>query len=300
MFFTLAHEFRNIKGWINSPPLELKQLRGKVTLLDFWTYSCVNCLRTLPHLKELYEKYQKYGLVLIGIHTPEFDFERIAENVEKAVAKHKIPYPVALDSDNTTWKLYGNQYWPRQTLVDHKGRIVWEHTGEGGYQEIEEWVQKLLLLSGNPVKVKMEKDMDIRGYLSHIGISPEMYAGSERNAGLGSSGVCGADGVCRYLDQEKDHKRDVLYPHGEWTQRREFLIHTGKEGYLLLRYKAKEVNCVLEGETDIEVFIEGKKTRKIKIGNADMYALHASKNIEEHELKIVTKGPLKVYAFTFG
>jgi thiol-disulfide isomerase/thioredoxin len=139
-----APEFEDIKGWLNSEPLQLRKLRGKVVFLDFWTYSCVNCVRTLPHMKKLHERYARDGLVVIGIHTPEFLFEKDRDNVARAVEEAGLQYPVALDSDNTTWRLYGNHYWPRQTLVDANGVVTYEHAGEGGYEEIESKVEKIL------------------------------------------------------------------------------------------------------------------------------------------------------------
>ena len=141
---TVAPEFADIKGWINSPPLQLSSLRGKVVFLDFWTYSCGNCVRSIPSVKDLHGKYASRGLVVIGVHTPEFEFEKNPDNVRSAVQKLGIVYPVALDSDNTTWRLYGNEYWPRQTIVDDEGQVRYEHIGEGGYEEIEEQVVGLL------------------------------------------------------------------------------------------------------------------------------------------------------------
>ena len=132
MFETRAPEIEDLQAWTNSKPLKLENLRGKVVLLDFWTYSCINCLRTLPHLKKMWETYSKKGLMIIGIHTPEFEFEKELKNVKEAVKKHKIGYPVALDNNHSTWNLYGNTYWPRSTLVDSKGLIRMEHVGEGG------------------------------------------------------------------------------------------------------------------------------------------------------------------------
>jgi thiol-disulfide isomerase/thioredoxin len=139
-----APELGGIKGWINSVPLNMGSLRGKVVFLDFWTYSCINCVRTLPYVEELHEKYKDDGLVVIGVHTPEFPFEKDPRRVANAVEKAALRYAVALDSDNITWKLYGNHYWPRQTLVDLSGRVRFEHVGEGGYDEIESWVRVLL------------------------------------------------------------------------------------------------------------------------------------------------------------
>jgi thiol-disulfide isomerase/thioredoxin len=128
----------------------MKQLRGKVVFLDFWTYGCVNCVRTLPYMKELHAKYASDGLVIIGVHTPEFPYERKRENVERAVAAAGLSYPIALDSKNTTWKLYGNHYWPRQTLVDANGEVMFEHVGEGAYDEIDRRVAELLAQSRAP------------------------------------------------------------------------------------------------------------------------------------------------------
>jgi thiol-disulfide isomerase/thioredoxin len=140
----LAPELAGIKGWINSQPLRLSELRGRVVFLDFWTFGCSNCVRTIPHMNDLHRKYPSDELVIIGVHTPEFESEKDADNVRSAVKKLTIGYPVALDSDNVTWKLYGNRYWPRQTLIDYSGQVRYEHIGEGGYDEIEDQVAGLL------------------------------------------------------------------------------------------------------------------------------------------------------------
>jgi thiol-disulfide isomerase/thioredoxin len=134
----------DIDGWINSEPLSLSGLRGKVVFLDFWTYGCVNCQRTLPWVRYLHSKYSGSGLVVVGVHTPEFPYERKRENVERAVTSAGLEFPVALDSKNTTWKLYGNHYWPRQALVDAGGKVRYDHVGEGDYEELEAKVVELL------------------------------------------------------------------------------------------------------------------------------------------------------------
>lgn len=139
-----APEFSRIQAWINSPPLTMSGLRGKVVLLDFWTFDCINCIRTLPHVRQLYEKFRGDKFVLVGVHTPEYDFEKVPENVKDAVKRFRLEYPVAIDNENATWILYGNQFWPRQTLVDVTGRVRWEHAGEGDYEEMEERVRDLL------------------------------------------------------------------------------------------------------------------------------------------------------------
>ncbi|MGQ0683070.1 thioredoxin family protein [Bradyrhizobium sp.] len=139
-----APNFVGITNWFNSPPLDIASLRGKVVLVDFWTYGCVNCVNTLPHVTALYRKYKDRGLVVVGVHTPEFPFERSAGNVKAALTRHGITYPVAQDNDSKTWNAYRNQYWPAQYIVDQNGKIVFQHAGEGQYEEIERTVARLL------------------------------------------------------------------------------------------------------------------------------------------------------------
>jgi thiol-disulfide isomerase/thioredoxin len=139
-----APDFVGLGNWFNSTPLKLADLRGKVVLVNFWTYGCVNCVNTLPHVTKLYAKYRDRGFVVIGIHTPEFPFERSASNVQTALKRHGITYPVAQDNDSQTWNAYRNRYWPAQYIVDQSGKIVFQHAGEGQYEEIERTVAKLL------------------------------------------------------------------------------------------------------------------------------------------------------------
>jgi thiol-disulfide isomerase/thioredoxin len=139
-----APEFAGISNWFNSKPLSIADLRGKVVLVDFWTYGCVNCVNTLPHVTALYEKYRDRGLVVIGVHTPEFPFERSAANVQAALKRHGITYPVAQDNNSRTWNAYRNEYWPAQYIIDQSGRIVFQHAGEGRYDEIDRTVAQLL------------------------------------------------------------------------------------------------------------------------------------------------------------
>ena len=139
-----APDFTGISNWFNSAPLKIADLRGKVVLVDFWTYGCVNCVNTLPHVTELYAKYKDRGLVVVGVHTPEFPFERSAANVQAALKRHGITYPVAQDNDSRTWDAYRNQYWPAQYIVDQNGKIVFQHAGEGQYEQIERTIAGLL------------------------------------------------------------------------------------------------------------------------------------------------------------
>ena len=323
-FGTSAPEFKNIKGWINSEPLTVRQLRGKVVLLDFWTYSCVSCVRTLPHLKELWEKYSEDKLVIIGIHTPEFEFERIPENVKAAVEKFGIKYPVALDSDNTTWHLYGNQYWPRQALLDSRGSKRFDHAGEGGYAEIEENIVELLKETGVQIKTridKMDRDEKLSSYKYFTSISPETYTGSGRSRGFGNSQVCVPGSCIRFIDRGT-HEPNKVYLNGDWTQEQERIHHpTEEEAHVVMKYSAKQVNAVLapfsEGKYKVFVYIDGKPlTREqagrdikftrdarsfVQVDSPQMFELIDTQSTQTHEVKIVSDSPeFTLYTFTFG
>ena len=139
-----APNFVGLGNWFNSAPLTIADLRGKVVLVNFWTYGCSNCVATLPHVTQLYAKYRDRGLVIVGIHTPEFPFEHSAANVQAALKRHGITYPVAQDNESRTWEAYHNQYWPSQYIVDQHGKIVLHHDGEGQYEEIDRTIARLL------------------------------------------------------------------------------------------------------------------------------------------------------------
>ena len=141
---TMAPEFKRIDNWINSSPKNLQDLRGKVVLVEFWTYSCINCVRVMPHVKQWHAKYKDQGLVVIGVHTPEYGYEKKLSNVRAAVQRFGITYPVAQDNGYETWNAYGNRYWPAMYLIDQQGRIVYQHFGEGQYEETEAMIRTLL------------------------------------------------------------------------------------------------------------------------------------------------------------
>jgi thiol-disulfide isomerase/thioredoxin len=143
--FKKASEFTGITGYINTPsPVKLADLKGKVVLVHFWTYTCINCIHTITYLNELYQKYSNKGLVIVGVQTPEFDFEKNIDSVKAAVQDFKIKYPVILDNNYVNWNAYGNNYWPRDYLVDNQGLIRYNHIGEGGYAQTEQMIKSLL------------------------------------------------------------------------------------------------------------------------------------------------------------
>jgi thiol-disulfide isomerase/thioredoxin len=140
----LAPDFQGIDRWINSEPLTMSQLRGKVVLVEFWTYSCINCIRVMPHVSQWHERYKEQGLVVVGVHTPENEFEKLPENVLSAVQRFGIEYPVAEDNGYQTWNAYNNHFWPALYLIDREGRVAYHHFGEGEYAQTEARIQQLL------------------------------------------------------------------------------------------------------------------------------------------------------------
>jgi len=297
-------EISGIDAWINSKPLTLKKLKGKVVLVDFWTYTCVNCIRTLPYIKEWHKKYSKLGLVIVGVHTPEFEFEKKLENVQQAVKKFDLKHPIALDNDYQTWNSFSNRYWPAKYLFNKEGKLVYTHFGEGNYAETEQSIRTLLRELGKAKEITKVSVTEEPRPKFHFGITPETYCGSSRNSGLGSSAVCLPDGTCKYIDQG-DHKRDTIYLSGDWEQASEYLETQGdKPSYISIKYRGSEINLVIhppKKSVTAKIYVDGKLKKFIKVDEPKMYNLHTTKKAEEHELKLVfeNKG-VRCYAYTFG
>ncbi len=271
-------ELVGITGWINSPPLTLKKLRGKVVLIDFWTYSCINCLRTLPYLKEWDEKYRDRGLVIIGVHTPEFAFEKKLENVQNAVKRFQIRYPVALDSDYKTWEAFQNSYWPAHYLFNQEGHLVQEHFGEGGYVQTENQIRALLGLS--PIEKEEPKSE------THLTQTPETYLGSDR--------------ASPYATGESPGPNQVVLK-GGWKVGPESITATGQESILLLNFQATYVYLVMEGHGTVELLLDGKPLPKILVDEPRKYDLIDLKGeYGRHLLQLHFSPGVSAYAFTFG
>ena len=259
----LAPEFRSITSWINSEAFTIESQRGKVVLIDFWTYTCVNCIRTLPYIKEWHEKYADSGLVIVGVHTPEFDFEKDRENVHDAVAEFEIKYAVAQDNDFGTWRNFENRYWPAKYLIDKDGYIRYEHFGEGAYDETEEMIRHLLEETGADLSqisaVTAPAPRHDSGALvadSTGGLTRELYAGYERNYGalqtrtsppyiLHPEYYQAPDAEVLYSDTG-DHQNQFLYLHGLWRNeaetpgsRQENGGFRGLRGPQVLRYQCE-------------------------------------------------------------
>ena len=264
----LAAELKGIQAWINSDPLTIDGLHGKVVLIDFWTYTCINCIRTLPYLKEWHAKYQDDGLVIIGVHTPEFEFEKDLDNVVKATRDYGVEWAVAQDTDFRTWRAYANRYWPAKYLIDHEGIVRYTHFGEGEYAETELKIRELLEKAGadlaaDPFNMPLDQNRD-QTYLNSRGTIPtrELYAGYKRALSSYRAGHGVYVGQLEYYrtpdeptelmipDEVQPHK---MYFNGLWTSESENAKHARAsqdyEDFLEVVYSARSVNAVLTSDS---------------------------------------------------
>src|SRR5262249_33986584 len=260
-----APDFAGIERWLNSRPLTMASLRGKVVLIDFWTYSCINCLRTLPHVEAWDRLCRTAGLVIVGVHTPEFAFEHVPSNVEAAVKRLGVHYPVALDNDYATWNAYGNQYWPAKYLIDRDGHVRYAHFGEGSYDVTEENIRTLLgERPASPVSDRLH-DLTPSG-----SIAPESYLGYGRIDRFAGSKI--------YRDQEATYSfpaalgRDDLAYAGRWTVRVQRIV-AGTDARLRLRYRARKVFLVLGGRGTVQVLVDGHPHGVVSVTSDRLYTL---------------------------
>lgn len=299
--YELAKEITTPDGFINtdSKPITVGEFVGKkVVLIDFWTYSCINCQRTTPYLNAWYGKYKDKGLVIIGIHTPEFEFEKDYNNVKTAVEKFDIQFPVVLDNDYSTWTAYKNRYWPRKYLIDIDGYVVYDHIGEGAYEETERKIQDALtermavLGESGTINQSLTKEIPTQGGAR----SPETYFGSAR----------------------EPREKSFLLPSDGWNITPEFAQNTSFDASIVYRYTATDVFFVAasDAETVVEVLSDGKalgseagsdiiKTADgktvLKIKEARLYKIIQSNQSETHTLELKIQKPgLKAFTFTFG
>ena len=292
-----AKEITTPDGFINIDKISIGELIGKkVILIDFWTYSCINCQRTIPYLNAWHEKYADKGLVIIGIHTPEFTFEQKYENVLEAVKKFGIKYPVVLDNDYSTWTAYRNRYWPRKYLIDIDGYIVYNHIGEGFYEETENEIRKALGLIGEMAKPEGVVEVDF----GQVG-SPEVYFGAARNQRLanGQRGVIGPQSLLPPTSVIKNN----LYLMGDWNIQNEFAQNTSANAKIIFRYQAKNVYLVASAEkpVSIKIFKDGQLEKSLTVQADELYHLIENSDYAEHTLEILIEQPgLRAFTFTFG
>lgn len=286
-----APEFPQNLRWLNLPPdkkagLRIAELRGQPVLVDFWTYSCVNCIRTLPHLKDWHKKYSNKGLTIIGVHTPEFEFEKDIQNVEAALREFEIEYPVVMDNDYQIWSLYSNKFWPAKYLIDKEGKIVYKHFGEGNYTETEKEIQKVILEADKRYKLPpIDEESDGTGGICYPA-TPETYLGSLRGK---IGGIWNAVGAWKVYPEYIEHLRTI----------------PTYSDYISLKFEAFEVNLVMGGIAEkpfiLKLELNGDKLPDVEAQRYKMYNLVKSKKLLKGELKIFVKDAgFKAYAFTFG
>ncbi len=257
-----APELARINGYLNAEPgLKIADFRGKVVLIDFWTYTCINCIRTLPHLTAWDRKYRDKGLVIIGVHTPEFEFEKDYNNVKAAMEKYGIEYRVVQDNDYETWRAFRNRYWPHKHLIDANGFIRYDHIGEGAYDETEKKIQELLAEIGHGVS-----DMGLTGLEDRTPttiLTPELYAGFDyalpRGQNIGNEEGLQPGKTIDYSPPDRIRK-NVLYLEGKWKSNPGNLESQDEESTsIVLDYTASAVNIVADVPEPLrlEVFIDG-------------------------------------------
>jgi thiol-disulfide isomerase/thioredoxin len=276
--------------WINSPPRTLQQLRGKVVLIDFWTYSCINCLRTLPHLKAWYATYHTKGLDIIGVHTPEFAFEHVTSNVQAAVKRLGITWPVMQDNSYKTWDNYANQYWPAEYLIDRSGHVRHTHFGEGEYDKTETLIRTLLGAHGT--MARHVADATPTGPLT-----PETYLGYARlGSYVGSKLV--PDVPAGYTFAKSVPENELSYG-GNWRIGAQQIV-AGRDARLRLRFSAKNVYIVLGGRGTVHALINGKPSATIKVDAQRLYTVRASTQSINALLELRFTPGIQAYSFTFG
>ena len=319
--FRKAPEFKGITSYINTNQTKLSDLKGKVVLVDFWTYSCINCIRTLPYLVDWNQKYSDKGLVIVGIHSPEFEFEKNIDNVKQAVTRFGIKYPVLLDNDHGTWNAYQNSYWPRKYLVDSDGYIRYDHIGEGGYAETENAIKSLLAERSNQQGIEISNLNQTKLIVSGAPSvdfnqikTPELYFGYQyARAQLGNIQGFNPEKTVNYTIPDLNLESNVIYLQGLWKNNPDSMELVGSNGKIMLAYSAKSINIVAGGKGEAIVKEDGNQTNNTFKGNdvdsegrltvdgQRLYNIADHTNYGNHQIEIAARGPgFKVYTFTFG
>jgi thiol-disulfide isomerase/thioredoxin len=321
--FRKAPEFKGITSYINTNGTKLSDLKGKVVLVDFWTYSCINCIRTLPYLVDWNQKYSDKGLVIVGIHSPEFEFEKNIDNVKKAVERFGIKYPILLDNDHGTWNAYQNSYWPRKYLVDSEGYIRYDHIGEGGYAETENAIKSLLAERSNQQGLEISNLNQTKLIVSSAPSvdfnqikTPELYFGYQyARAQLGNIQGFNPEKTVNYTIPGSNLEPNVIYLQGSWKNNPDSMELVGPDGKITLVYSAKSINIVAGGKGEVIVKEDGKDNQtnntfkgndvdaggRLTVDGQRLYNIADHTNYGNHQIEMDAKGPgFKIYTFTFG
>jgi thiol-disulfide isomerase/thioredoxin len=316
-------EIQGIEDWLNTPfPMTVFKEKGKVVIVDFWAYSCINCLRTIPYLTAWYERYHNQGLVIIGIHSPEFAFEKEEQRVREAVSLLKIEYPIGLDNEKKTWEAFGNHYWPHKYFFGPDGTLRFEVVGEGRYDESEEKIRELLAEAG----VQVQKDVSISQKGDQVEFqkikTAELFFGTFHGGFIGNPLGLLSDKSQAYRFPE-ELEENVFYLSGHWEIRDQFALHTDQNrGEIRLRYEAKSLNWVAgsnqskgawvevmldrhylnqqEAGEDVVIDVQGKS--KVHLSQKRLYRIIRNQGgYGKHLLSLILTDPeIECYSFTFG
>ncbi|MCB2177672.1 MAG: cytochrome c biogenesis protein DipZ [Actinomycetales bacterium] len=287
-----ARELTGLTGWLNSDPLTLADLHGKVVLLDFWTYSCINCQRTLPYLTTWHDEYADDGLVVLGVHSPEFAFEKVEANVADNAARLGVTYPIALDNDFRTWRAYDQRYWPAHYLIDRTGEVRQVHYGEGAYAETEALIRDLLGLD----RAAPSQTVTADGSALTAGRTAETYLGAARMGPHTNADVAAGSAAAYTLDPTPP--QDTFSLGGTWTVQPEY-AEAGSGAELALSFHAARVHLVLAGEGTVTATVGGVTTQVEVTGAPTLHTLYdgpATTGVLHLSLPV----GVQAYAFTFG
>ncbi|SRR5579884_3273288 len=328
---TIAPEFRDISQWVNSDPVSISSLKGKVVMIDCWTYTCIFCLRTLPVMRKLHHKYGEYGFSVISVHSAEYQFASIPSNINRAISKFNIPFPVAMDTKNKTWEAYGNMYWPKHILVDCDGFVRFGHAGYGGIADFEENIVELLHEAGKNPKISLEskdiKDEIYEIYGMHFyGIAPEICVGYSRLKRFGNNQSLKRDQLNIFSELEGSREINQVYLKGRWVWRYDGIEHIGSKGAstsaIIMKYNAARRVHAIMGTTDghagkAEIMLDGQHLAPenvgydsklgpdgssfIEINWPSIYNLVKTIEPQMHEIEIIPQSDNFVfYTFVFG
>jgi thiol-disulfide isomerase/thioredoxin len=303
------------RGWLNTAPLAPADLRGKVVLYDFWTYSCVNCVRTIPHLRAWYDRYRADGLVVVGVHSPEFDFEKDHGNVTAAVRRLHVDYPVALDDNMDIWNAFGTQYWPEEWVADRQGHLRYQDVGEGAYTDTENVLRKLLGVPASAPRAGRPSGTGFgRPPSATQNVTAETYLGLDKGAAGARPGLATYPNVGALPNGEV---RVV----GPWTASGQLVQAGGPGAAIVLGERARSVNLVMAtatgGPVNVVVQLDGKplpaayRTSQtqvdaqgrtfVTVSASDLYRIVLGPAVEGHTVRLVAPAPgLQAFAFTFG
>lgn len=292
--YGLAPEFTKINQWFNAEPLTMDSLKGKVVLVNFWTYSCITCVRALPYFDQWSKAYQDQGLVIIGVHTPEYAFEKVTENLKNAVERYKVSYPVAQDNSYAMWNAYNNQFWPTIYLVDREGKIVYTHFGDGRYDITENAVKNLLNLPGG-LALHDEAPIDL-----NIKPSQKFLFGTKNSASLANNE--------EPINQEQVYtfpetlRRNSFALEGVWTLWEDKAALTQGHGRIRLNFNAAKVKLIAQSikPVTVRIIVDGKQRSEIDIREVQDYELFTAEQSGRHTLEMEIPQPgFEASAFIF-